>query len=405
MRSRQEIKAYAKQAFFSQRNNCILAVFLVLLVSAGFGILSSIPSYLSSLSMVMGSPNAAFAGMTVVGGMLGWLSIPIMLFSFVLTVNLDGAMIKVFYGQPITYSEPYSNLKINFGRKLGGMCWQLLWIYLWTLVGLFSLFIPTVIKGLAYSMTSYILASNPNVSATEALKLSMRMTKGHKGKVFVMYLSFLGWQLLNILTFGILGIFYVNPYMYISLAGLFIELRNLAVVNGVIHPSELDGIPMQYAQQPQYPSPSPYMQQPSAPPYAQQPLQPTAPPYAQQPQQPTAPPYAQQPPQPTAPPYAQQPPYPSTPPYMQQPQQPQYSSAPPYSTPTPMVAQPQQPTLPQQPTMPDIQQPPLPQPPPPPEPPPQPPEPPPQPPEPPPSPEPPSLEPPPPPEPPPPESL
>ena len=89
-------------------------------------------------------------------------------------------------------------------------------------------------------MTSYILAVYPNVKATDALKLSMRMTKGHKGKLFVMHLSFIGWGILSCLTFGILAIVYVGPYMAATEAGFFAELRDEAISSGMIELSELE---------------------------------------------------------------------------------------------------------------------------------------------------------------------
>jgi len=170
-----------------------------------------------------------------------------MILSIVLLVNLHGVMVKVFYGQPITSTEPYSALKINFGRKLGGSLWMALWTCLWMLLFI----IPGIVKAFSYSMTQYILACHPNVTATDAIKLSKRMTKGYKVELFQLELSFIGWKLLNFLTLGILGIFFVNPYYYITQAGFFIELRNLAVANGVIHPAELDGISPQYPYEPQ----------------------------------------------------------------------------------------------------------------------------------------------------------
>ena len=39
MRSRQEIKAYAKNAFFTQYGTCVLAVFLVMLLALVFAII------------------------------------------------------------------------------------------------------------------------------------------------------------------------------------------------------------------------------------------------------------------------------------------------------------------------------------------------------------------------------
>lgn len=55
----------------------------------------------------------------------------------------------------------------------------------------------------------------------------------------MMSLSFLGWFLLNGLTFGILGIFYVNPYFYVAIAGQYQDLKELALQNGVVTLDEL----------------------------------------------------------------------------------------------------------------------------------------------------------------------
>jgi len=210
-------------------------------------------------------------------------------------------MVKAYYGQPIQSAEPYSALSVNFGRKLGGIMWVSLWLMLWAFIP-FAGIVFIFVKSAEYFMAQYILANHPNVTAIEALNLSKRMTYGHKGKIFVMGLSFFGWQILNVLTLGILGIFYVNPYMYMSLAGMFIEVRNEAIATGKVHPSELDGVAAYY---PQY-GQAQYTQQPQQQ-YGQVPPQ-----YVQQPQQQ----YGQVPPQ-----YAQQPQQQYTQQYGQTPEQ------------------------------------------------------------------------------------
>jgi len=350
MRSREEIKEIAKQAFASQRSSSILALFLVGLLVVGLTVLISLPMYGAMIAFVIDPTDiGGITAFATASSITGFLYYPLIFLGLLLTVNLCGVFTKVYYGQQVAVSEPFTELKNNFGRKLGGSLWEYLWIYLWSLVGVFSFFIPTIIKALSYSMTKYILANNPNVKATDALKLSMRMTDGHKGELFVLYLSFIGWWMLSGLTFGILGIFYVNPYVEATFAGFFVELRNLAVTNGVIHPSELDGVNAYYPQYQQYPPAAPYapqsqyhqhapyshqpQQPPPGQPYApvphlQQPLpgQPYAPaPHLQQPPpgQPYAPaPHLQQPPpgQPYAPaPHLQQPPPAPPPPSPQQP--------------------------------------------------------------------------------------
>ena len=123
----------------------------------------------------------------------------------------------------------------DYGRSLGGILWMELFIFLWSLL----LIVPGIVKSIAYSMTPYILADYPNVRPTEALKLSMRMTQGHKGKIFCLCLSFIGWWLLSVLTCNILGLLFVGPYMNTSLAGMYDMLRHDALTRGVIRPEEL----------------------------------------------------------------------------------------------------------------------------------------------------------------------
>ena len=96
-----------------------------------------------------------------------------------------------------------------------------LFVALWTLLFI----IPGIVKMYAYSLVPYILAENPEMSGTEAIKLSNEMMKGHKWKAFVLDLSFLGWLLLSVLTLGLVGIFFANPYVYATDAELYKAIK------------------------------------------------------------------------------------------------------------------------------------------------------------------------------------
>lgn len=52
--------------------------------------------------------------------------------------------------------------------------------------------------------------------------------QGHKWNAFVLDLSFVGWNILNALTFGILGVFYVQPYQLLTNAALYNTLKKNA---------------------------------------------------------------------------------------------------------------------------------------------------------------------------------
>ncbi len=118
----------------------------------------------------------------------------------------------------------------KFGKSIGSLLLMYVFIFLWALL----LYIPGIIKAFAYSMTPFIVADSNNLSATETITLSRKLTNGYKGELFVFYLSYFGWFLLSGLTFGLLSIFYVGPYMATALGGYYLELKKRALDNGVV---------------------------------------------------------------------------------------------------------------------------------------------------------------------------
>ncbi len=103
-------------------------------------------------------------------------------------------------------------------------------------IGLWSLLfvIPGIIKHYEYLMIPYILAENPGMDRQEVFAISRRMMMGQKWNVFVLDLSFIGWRLLEGITVGIAGIFYVEPYYQATMAELYAYNRNMAYQQGYI---------------------------------------------------------------------------------------------------------------------------------------------------------------------------
>ncbi len=98
-------------------------------------------------------------------------------------------------------------------------------IFLWMLLFI----IPGIIKAYAYAMAPYILAENPTISITEALDESQEMMKGHKMDLFILGLSFIGWGLLGLITFGIAFI-WVIPYINAAHAEFYLEVSGGNVI-------------------------------------------------------------------------------------------------------------------------------------------------------------------------------
>lgn len=105
-----------------------------------------------------------------------------------------------------------------------------LFISLWTLL----LVIPGIVKIYEYLMVPYILAENPAMDRKSAFAISKRMMDGEKLKAFELTLSFLGWYFLSLITCGIAGIFYVNPYAEATMAELYAYNKAKAFQEGYI---------------------------------------------------------------------------------------------------------------------------------------------------------------------------
>lgn len=114
------------------------------------------------------------------------------------------------------FTHSYVNVvKIMFLRGLYTTLWLLL------------LIVPGIIKAYEYRMIPYILAENPDMDAKEAFARSKQMMTGNKWRAFVLDWSFFGWWLLRTITCGIVGIFWVNPYIHMTNAELYVALKEI----------------------------------------------------------------------------------------------------------------------------------------------------------------------------------
>ena len=147
---------------------------------------------------------------------LGSLTYGLYLYYIVLIREKAGDFNLLF--KAFSFSE--KNLGL-FGKTLGLYLLMSLYIFLWTLL----LIVPGIIAAYSYRIAFYLMIDNPEIGVSEALKQSKEMMYGYKSKLFCLDLSFIGWGLLCILSFGI-GILWLSPYMLTSQTIFYEELRN-----------------------------------------------------------------------------------------------------------------------------------------------------------------------------------
>ncbi|MDR0771905.1 MAG: DUF975 family protein [Candidatus Peribacteria bacterium] len=96
---------------------------------------------------------------------------------------------------------------------------MLLYIFLWSLL----LVIPGIIKGYSYALVPYLLRDNKKLEYNDVITKSRKLMDGHKFNLFVLDLSFLGWAILALLSFGI-GFFWLIPYIETTRAAFYEDL-------------------------------------------------------------------------------------------------------------------------------------------------------------------------------------
>lgn len=113
----------------------------------------------------------------------------------------------------------FDGFKDDFGEILLIGLLSSIFIALWSMLFV----IPGIIKTYAYSFAYYVKADHPDYNWRQCLDESQNLTKGHKGELFVLDLSFIGWLIVGSLCLG-LGTLWVAPYMMLTRANFYNDL-------------------------------------------------------------------------------------------------------------------------------------------------------------------------------------
>lgn len=227
MWTRAELKSNAMKFFKYNYWKMVLVAFILSMVGGGggfsfnystdnsdpFGINSMSPAEALSFSMLLllGVIVALVIGFALSAFLFNPIIVGVRRF-FVVSHYQKAELNELGFG--------FSHCYLNVAKT---MFLMQLYIFLWSML----LVIPGIIKGYEYRMIPYILAENPGIDSKDAFAMSKQMMDGNKWNAFVLDLSFLGWIILSIFTCGILAIFYVNPYICMTSAELYVALKEI----------------------------------------------------------------------------------------------------------------------------------------------------------------------------------
>ena len=155
---------------------------------------------------------------TTILGVVGLLTLVTFIIGGTIQLGYSVYLLKQYHHQETSIGDLFSQF-FRFGTGFAQQFLVGLYTFLWTLLFI----IPGIIKGLSYSMTPFILADNPTLTANQAITRSRELMDGHKWELFVLSLTFIGWEILGALCFGI-GLLWVTPYKNAAYAAFYRQL-------------------------------------------------------------------------------------------------------------------------------------------------------------------------------------
>ena len=163
---------------------------------------------LTTLSRSFGNSTISIGGLGLVQLILGG----------VIQLGYTKYLLKQHDRQDTSVSDLFSEFE-RFGQGFAQRFLRSLYCFLWGLLFI----IPGLVKSYSYAMTPFIMADHPELTASQAIRRSQELMQGNKMDLFVLRLTFIGWDILAALTMNI-GHLVLNPYKNAAEAAFYRQI-------------------------------------------------------------------------------------------------------------------------------------------------------------------------------------
>ena len=220
-----DFRARAREALVNNWGLAIVVCLLAGILSGGFNLSSAtggVTINVDIMEVEMGQ-----------GGLIGFMSRP--MWAMLMTITIVSSLVALVIGGVInmgrcTYftklirheQAGFGDLFCHFNRLWDGIKMQFVMgivILFWTLL----LIIPGIIAAYSYAMVPYLMAEFPDLGVLNSMRESKRLMRGNRWRLFCLEFSFIGWNLLSVLTLGILSL-WIAPYLNASMAAFYMEV-------------------------------------------------------------------------------------------------------------------------------------------------------------------------------------
>ena len=252
--NRREIKVTAKEAAKQAGKAAKLVTLVFLLIQLGLNGLQLLTNFLTSRTSGGGSISDALAADTRNKAIVYIIMVIVGIVAVLLNIGYTRIALQVHRREPVPMESLLEGFQIPgraIGLRLLRALLMLMWTYAilipaiillsipitpldrmmesdaWFVMYLVVLLIVAVAVSTAVSYrywgATFILLDHPDYTVRECIRAATEMTRGHRMELFLLDLSLLPWNLLCILTAGILYIWKM-PYIAAVYAGAYEEL-------------------------------------------------------------------------------------------------------------------------------------------------------------------------------------
>lgn len=200
------------------------------------GVVDSLMPYTAELSEVlayveMGDTYTAVNMLTEIltsptGYLMLFVSIAVSLFTTVVGWGYKSYSLSMVRGQNPGYGEVFSRFYMA-GKIILALILEVVYVCLWSMLFI----IPGIVAAYRYRMVVYVLLDDPDCPVMEAFTRSKLLMMGRKKELFMLDLSFFGWQVLAELIVGL-----PTTIIGISMVASNIERVLLIAVNLLLVP-------------------------------------------------------------------------------------------------------------------------------------------------------------------------
>ena len=252
--NRREIKITAKEAAKQAGKAAKLVTLVFLLIQLGLNGIQLLTNFLTSRTSGGGSISDALAADTRNKAIVYIIMVIVGIVGVLLSIGYTRIALQVHRREPVPMESLLEGFQIP-GRAIGLRLLRALLMLMWT----YAILIPAIILlsipitpldrmtesdtwfvmyivvllivavavstavSYRYWGATFILLDHPDYTVRECIRAATEMTRGHRMELFLLDLSLLPWNLLCILTAGILYIWKM-PYIAAVYAGAYEEL-------------------------------------------------------------------------------------------------------------------------------------------------------------------------------------